>query len=111
MAKFTKGKFAFSICDRCGDKIKYKDLKTEYTGLRVCKQCLDPKTKQEYPTRAGIVNDPEALKNPRPDSDVEDGKGTITAKDHLHCETPVGRTVKDKGGIAVELGQVTIGIT
>lgn len=109
--KFTSGKFAFAICDRCGDKIKYKDLKTEYTGFRVCKICLDPKTKQEYPTRAGTVNDPESLKNPRPDADVEAGKGVISSADYTNGETPIGQQIEDEGKITVELGQVTVSIT
>lgn len=68
---FATGKYAFGICDRCGFRTKYSELKTqiinEYpTGLRVCPDCLDPDHPQlqlgKYP-----VYDAQALENARPD--------------------------------------------
>jgi hypothetical protein len=99
MANFTSGKFAKAICDRCGDKMKYLELKLEWTGLMVCEECFDPKDPLEFPTNFPI--DPESLRNPRPDNDVEAGAGTIRVAPRI------GSVIK---GIAVEceIGNVTV---
>jgi hypothetical protein len=81
MANFTSGKFAQAMCDRCGDKVFYKKLILEWTGLRVCKECLDEKDPLEFPTNFPV--DPESLQNPRPDTDVEAGQGTISVPSKL----------------------------
>lgn len=108
MSKFTKGKYAFGICDRCGDKIKYNDLKKEWTGLKVCSECLDHKTKQEFPTR--VTMDPEALKDPRADNDKEANIGVVSAADNVNGETPIGKAF-DPNSVSVQLGTVTVSIT
>lgn len=113
MAKFASGKYAFAICDRCGDKIKYKDLKTEWTGFRVCKTCLDHKTKQEFPGRH--TADPEALKYPRPNIDKEAGNGTVFTMDYGNGQTPIGTSIPtyrdDTNQSQISVGQVTVVIT
>lgn len=35
------------ICDRCGFKMKNTQLRLEWTGLRVCRKCWEPKHPQE----------------------------------------------------------------
>lgn len=71
---YASGKHAFGICDRCGFRTKYSELKVQIindypTGLRVCPDCLDPDHPQlqlgKYP-----IYDPQALENPRPDTDT-----------------------------------------
>ena len=68
---FASGKFAIAECDRCGFRYKLKELralviKTKHVNLRVCPTCWDPDHPQlqlgMYP-----VEDPQALRNPRPD--------------------------------------------
>ena len=70
--RFASGKNAIAMCDRCGQRFKLTELKTEIIktkryNLLVCKQCWDPDQPQlqlgMYP-----VDDPQALRNPRPDS-------------------------------------------
>lgn len=72
MSKYSAGKRALGVCDRCGFVYKLKKLREEYqdrarTGLLVCSTCWDPDHPQlqvgKYP-----VNDPETLRNPRPDT-------------------------------------------
>jgi len=63
------------MCDRCGHEVKYQSLKLEWTGFRVCPTCWEPKTALEFPTNFPL--DPEALRDPRPDNDVEAGFGVI----------------------------------
>ena len=70
--RFASGKIAISQCDRCNFRFKLKELrieivKTKPYQLYVCKACWDPDQPQlqlgMYP-----VDDPQALRNPRPDN-------------------------------------------
>ena len=101
MAHFTAGKFAPGICDRCGDKHKLNDLKLEWTGLKVCDECFDPKDPLEFPTN--FPTDPEAVENPRPDNETEAGQGVI------RTPSMVGKTF---AGITLEceVGQVEVAV-
>jgi hypothetical protein len=69
--RFAAGKRAISECDRCGFRFKLKNLKglvikTKNVNILVCPQCWEPDHPQlllgMYP-----VDDPQALRNPRPD--------------------------------------------
>jgi len=69
--QFASGKFAIAECDRCGQRYKLKELRTQTVKTRpfkvkVCKACWDPDHPQlqlgMYP-----VNDPQAVREPRPD--------------------------------------------
>jgi len=69
--RFSSGKNAIAECDRCGFRFKLKELKreiikTKVYNLLVCPQCWDPDQPQlqlgMYP-----VDDPQAVRNPRPD--------------------------------------------
>lgn len=69
--RFAAGKHAISECDRCGQRFKLKVLKTEIIktkkyDLLVCPSCWDPDHPQ---LQLGMwpVDDPQALRNPRPD--------------------------------------------
>jgi hypothetical protein len=70
--RFASGKIAIAICDRCGFRFRLRELKelvvkTKKVNLLVCPACWDPDHPQlqlgMYP-----VDDPQALRNPRPDS-------------------------------------------
>jgi len=70
--KFATGKRAIATCDRCGFQYKLKELreltiKTKNVNILVCPECWEPDQPQlqlgMYP-----VNDPQALRNPRPDT-------------------------------------------
>lgn len=32
----------YALCDRCGFRRRLKNLRTEWTNLKVCDQCYDP---------------------------------------------------------------------
>lgn len=75
--RFASGKYAISQCDRCNFRYPLKVLKTEIIKtkpyqIRVCPQCWDPDHPQlqlgMYP-----VEDPQALRNPRPDNTYTQG--------------------------------------
>ena len=108
MTKFTTGKYSFGICDRCGDKIPYKKLRKEWTGFKVCSECWDPKTKQEFHTN--FPSDPQALYDPRPDRDEEASIGNVSAADSVNGQTPIGKSF-DPNSVSVSLGTVTVTIS
>ena len=70
--KYSSGKNSIAQCDRCGFRYKLKQLKrlvikTKNVNILVCPECWEPDQPQLslglYP-----VNDPQAVRNPRPDS-------------------------------------------
>ena len=69
--RFTQGKIAISECDRCGFRFKLRELKelvikTKNVNILVCNECWE----QDHPQLLlGMypVDDPQALRNPRPD--------------------------------------------
>jgi hypothetical protein len=70
--KFASAKNSIAQCDRCGFRFKLKQLKrlvikTKNVNILVCPECWEPDQPQLslglYP-----VNDPQAVRNPRPDS-------------------------------------------
>jgi len=69
--QFASGKHAIAECDRCGQRYKLSELrklivKQQVKDIKVCPSCWDPDQPQlslgMYP-----VNDPQALRDPRPD--------------------------------------------
>ena len=73
--KHASGKHSYAMCDRSGMKVRYQDLRTEWTGLRVHYSLWEEKHPQLTPVR--VVRDPQALHNPRPDNDND---GTVSAQ-------------------------------
>jgi len=71
-SKFASGRWAISQCDRCNFRFPLKQLrrlviKTKNINLLVCPECYEPDQPQ---LQLGLypINDPQALRNPRPDS-------------------------------------------
>jgi hypothetical protein len=69
---YASGRIAIAECDRCGQRYKLKELKTEVIKtkryeLKVCPECWDPDHPQlllgMYP-----VEDPQTLRGPRRDT-------------------------------------------
>ena len=72
MARYASGKWAKAQDDRTGWKVNYKDLRTEWTGVRVHKSEWEPKHPQLTPPKR--INDPQALRDPRPDTTQVNGE-------------------------------------
>jgi len=97
-SKYSSGKNAIAQCDRCNFRYKLKQLKrlvikTKNVNILVCPECWEPDQPQLslglYP-----VNDPQAVRNPRPDSPGYyqsglNGLQTIEATGTLQSETGV----------------------
>ena len=60
---YALGKYSKAQCDRCGFVYPYLELREEWQGLKVCRDCYEPKAPQIDPINVPV--DPEALKDPR----------------------------------------------
>lgn len=69
--RFASGKYAIAECDRCSQRYKLVELRTQTVKtkpfkIKVCQECWDPDQPQlllgMYP-----VEDPQAVREPRPD--------------------------------------------
>lgn len=115
--RFTAGVKAISECDRCGIRVKLKDLKklvikTKQVAIKVCSECWEPDHPQlqlgMYP-----VADPQAVRDPRPDF-----AGYVENRDIQWGWNPVGGSsgfdaVLTPNNLASQckVGQVTIVLT
>jgi hypothetical protein len=65
MSKFARGKYAQFISDRSGQAFPYKEMVTEWNGLKVHFSEYEPKQPQLTPRPPG--GDPQGLQQARPD--------------------------------------------
>ena len=75
---YAKGKLAFGFCDTCGQRYNLNELKVQIvagrsTNIKNCPDCLDKDQPQYFLGRVPI-NDPQALRNPRPDTSQEESR-------------------------------------
>jgi len=93
-SKFASGKHAISECDRCGQRYKLTALKelivrTRKTNVMVCPTCWETDHPQNmqgmYP-----VEDPQGIRNPRPDKSRAFTGGEFTSRDIQWGWNPVG---------------------
>ena len=78
--RFASGKYAIAQCDRCNFRFKLKILKRlvikqQQKNILVCPECWEPDQPQ---LSLGMfpVDDPQAVRNPRPDSPSYRQSGT-----------------------------------
>lgn len=55
-----------AICDRCGFKYTSNELKSEWTGLKVCSQCFETRHPQDF-VRGKPENQSVPWVRPRPE--------------------------------------------
>lgn len=75
MGTYARAKRAFGFCDKTGFRYPLKDLVYEIrngikTGFKVGRDVVDPDQPQNFLGRVRI-NDPQALRDPRPDRFIE----------------------------------------
>ena len=121
-SKFASGKHAISECDRCGQRYKLTALKelvvrTRKTNVMVCPTCWESDHPQNmqgmYP-----VEDPQGIRNPRPDKSRAFTGGDFTSRDIQWGWGPVGGSRGFDSGLtpnvlvlAAEVGTVTVTIS
>lgn len=76
MTYYAKGQWN-ALCDRCGSQYKSGQLKKEWNGLMVCKECYEPRHPQDF---VKGVKDDQSVEWTRPEgTDVEtDTSGWVT---------------------------------
>ena len=93
-SNYSSGKNSIADCDRCGFQFKLSQLKHIYirlndTNIKVCHECWEPDQPQNmqgmYP-----VEDPQGLRNPRPDKSRAFTGGDYTSRDIQWGWKPVG---------------------
>lgn len=62
---FATGKFSYGLCDYCGQRSAYNDLRKNWRGFMVCAEDYEPKEPQLEPLK--YRGDSIALRDPRPD--------------------------------------------
>ena len=62
---YASGKFAFGLCDYCGQRYPYNVLRKNWRGFKVCPDDYEPKEPQLEPLQ--FVADAITLEQPRPD--------------------------------------------
>ena len=100
---YALGKYSYGICDRCGFRYPYLDLREEWNNFKVCPECYEPKARQLEPTQTGA--DAEALFQPRPD---------VPEIDNITVSFPVTNTDTFSKGLNIvalqgQVGTVTLG--
>tara|TARA_R100001377_G_scaffold76656_1_gene53656 strand:+ start:578 stop:943 length:366 start_codon:yes stop_codon:yes gene_type:complete len=92
-SKFASGNKAIAYCDVCGWRFKLKELrslivKNRDTNIKACIECWNEGQPQlrlgDFP-----VDDPQALRNPRPDQSLGDS-GNTSSRDIYWGWNPVG---------------------
>ena len=117
MSRRSSGKRAFLIDDRSGRKIRYKDARTEWNGLRVHKNDWEGKQPQLDPIVPG--NDVGSLHLSRPDNDQDLSKvrlgplnGNFQAVISLQFNPDVIiSTTEDSVGLGLTSAQNAAGLT
>ncbi len=75
---FASGKNSHGFCDRCGFRVKLSLMKKitvneKLTNIKVCPTCWEPDHPQ-YRIGRVDMSDPQALRDPRPDTALEDSR-------------------------------------
>lgn len=124
-SRFSSGKHSIAECDRCGFRYKLKQLKnlvikTKRVNIMVCTECWEADHPQlqlgMYP-----VNDPQAVRNPRPDTSYYTPTGSTGgdggSRVYQWGWNPVGLNTTESSGLRSDLvgiggvGTVTISIS
>ena len=97
-SKYASGKHSIAECDRCGQRYKLVELKklvikTKQVSIKVCPECWEFDQPQlqlgMYP-----VNDPQAVREPRPDISyymgVQTGLGTNIYDSNVYNQDDFG---------------------
>jgi len=97
MTSYAQGKKAIGYCDRCGFQYPLHELKQEVvnlnvTNMLVCPECWDPDQPQTQLGRYH-VNDPQALRNPRPPLGLDESRQFIDSQDGTPLKYPNSQNV------------------
>jgi hypothetical protein len=112
---YASGQKAIAICDVCGFQYRLRQLKElivkgNKTNIRACPECWNPDQPQLM-LGTVPVEDPQAIRNPRPDSaELVASRDIQWGWDPVGLNNPFGLTpdnLEGKGAV----GQVTVTIS
>ena len=113
--KFASGQNAIALCDVCRFRYRLRELKEliikgKKTNIKACPECWNPDQPQnklgEFP-----VYDPQAIRNPRPDSsELVASRDIQWGWDPVGLNDPFGLTPDNLEGHGA-VGQVTVTIS
>ena len=111
---YASGKYSLAICDRCGLRYKYTQLRKEWNNLFVCPECYEPKAPHINPVPN--VADPEAIRDPRPQAppSIVAGEGVVRTIDANSMMTITGDSIGSafsSSSATGEVGTVTVVIS
>ena len=109
MSKFATGKHAFGISDRSGFRYRLKDMRKEWNGLLVGRDEWEEKHPQLQPLRA--VPDPQALRDPRPEQNLDEQRDIQYGYDPVGFRDIPGITPPNNLVAQGAVGSVTITIS
>lgn len=115
---YASGKYSIAECDRCGQRYKLKQLKTEVIKtktyqLKVCHVCWDPDQPQLQLGMYPVV-DPQAVYQPRPDTTyVSAGLNGLQLTNNTNGGNPTGgsRDIQWGWGPVGGASQFDVGLT
>ena len=90
--KFASGKYAWGMCDICGERYKLFELKSvtvraKATGLLACPTCWDEDHPQNFLDRY-VTNDPQALRYARPDTGLAESRQLYPPGNWINGQPP-----------------------
>ena len=103
MARYASGKYAYGYSDRSGFRYKLSDMRTEWNGLKVGPDEYESKHPQLEPRSKPA--DAQALKDPRPNQDVETTAFTVYTN---VGDGIIGTLINKTTVLSVSVGTVTI---
>jgi hypothetical protein len=71
----------WGICERCGFKVRHRELRKEWTNLLVCKPCYDPRPADTRPPR--IKPEGVPIRDARPEPEPRFVEPNEITKDDL----------------------------
>jgi len=101
--KYATGKRSLAICDRCGQRYRYLELRKEWTGFKTCPDCFEPKHPQLEPSK--VPFEPQVLHEPRPD--VPETNDVIVSFPVVNSETFIVEPFLPS--LLTQVGTVTFG--
>lgn len=69
---------ALGICDQCGFRFYLSELRKQWDGLKVCKQCFEPRHPQD---RLKVRKESPPPKDPRPEREDVYLTSNVTVED------------------------------
>jgi hypothetical protein len=106
---FASGKWAWGLSDRSGFRYRLRDMKREWTGALVGPDEYDPKHPQLFPPKVGP--DPQALRNPRPETDLVDQRNVQWSWDPVGGPPANGINPPNRLVATGQVGAVTVTTT